>query len=471
MEYLTLLSQEFLLMALILIVLVIKLVEKEDHKRKNKTFAVVIGLLFLNFIAGLFMPFKGETFAGMFQVQEIEVWQKNILNAGLFLIGLQAYDWYRRSIKMLEFFMLLLFSLLGMFFMISSGHFLVFYLGLELATLPLIILTAIDIKKQRSAEAGMKFILSSMFSSAILVMGLSFIYGGAGSFYFSSISLVGANVILIAGLALLITGFAFKLSLVPFHLWTADVYEGAPINVATFLSVISKGAVFFIFLTTLYKVFPGIEYIWDKLIMGLAVITMTVGNLFALRQTNMKRFLAFSSIAQAGYILLGVVAGGAMGVTAVTYFILVYLFSNIAAFGVASAISARTGKENITDYNGLYTSHPMLSIVLFMALFSLAGIPPLAGFFGKFFLLMAAAGKGLYILVAIAAVNMIISLYYYLKVIKAIFMDKTETPVRAFKSSLATRISLTVCAVGIFTIGFFGYIYDFIHELSLIIFP
>ena len=471
MEYLQLLFQEFLLMAVILIIFMMKLVGQENNKRNTAGFLAILSLLFINFIAGLFMPFEGTAFAGMFEVREIDIWQKNILNAGLFLIGLQSYDWFRRNRIMPEYFMLLLLSLLGMFFMISSGHFLVFYLGLELATLPLVVLTAIEKKKQRSAEAGMKFILSSMFSSAILIMGLSFIYGGTGSFYFDQIAIATSNILIVAGLAMLITGFAFKLSLVPFHLWTADVYEGAPVNVTTFLSVISKGAVFFIFLTTLYKVFPSIEFIWDKMVMVLAIITMTVGNLFALRQTNMKRFLAFSSISQAGYILLGVVAGGAVGVTAVTYFILVYLFSNLAAFGVASAISVRTGKENISDYNGLYSTHPLLSIVLFLALFSLAGIPPLAGFFGKFFLLMAAAGKGIYWLVFIAAINMIISLYYYLKVIRAIFMEKNEKPLRVFTSSIFTRLSLTICALGIFVIGFIGYIYDFIYEISLIILP
>ena len=471
MEYLQLLFQEFLLMAVILIIFMMKLVGQENNKRNTAGFLAILSLLLINFVAGLFMPFEGTAFAGMFEVRVIDIWQKNILNAGIFLIGLQSYDWFRRNKIMPEYFMLLLLSLLGMFFMISSGHFLVFYLGLELATLPLVVLTAIEKKKQRSAEAGMKFILSSMFSSAILIMGLSFIYGGTGSFYFDHIAIATSNILVVAGLAMLITGFAFKLSLVPFHLWTADVYEGAPVNVTTFLSVISKGAVFFIFLTTLYKVFPSIEFIWDKMIMVLAIITMTIGNLFALRQSNMKRFLAFSSISQAGYILLGVVAGGAVGVTAVTYFILVYLFSNLAAFGVASAISVRTGKENISDYNGLYSTHPLLSIVLFLALFSLAGIPPLAGFFGKFFLLMAAAGKGIYWLVFIAAINMIISLYYYLKVIRAIFMEKNEKPLRVFTSSIFTRLSLTICALGIFVIGFIGYIYDFIYEISLIILP
>lgn len=199
----------------------------------------------------------------------------------------------------------------------------------------------------------------------------------------------------------------------------------------------------------------------------LAVLTMTIANLFALRQNNLKRFLAFSSIAQAGFILLGIMGADANGMTSVVYFMFIYVFTNLAAFGVVSAISFETGLETIPSYNGLYRTNPLLSLTMMLALFSLAGIPPVAGFFGKFFLFTAAASKGYYILVLIAVLNATVSLYYYLRVVKAMFIDKNENPIPYFKSDLITRISLVICLLGVFAVGFFGSIYEFFHTLSV----
>ena len=259
----------------------------------------------------------------------------------------------------------------------------------------------------------------------------------------------------------------FKISLVPFHLWTADVYEGAPVNVASYLSVISKGAAAFIFTIVLYTVFYSIAEMWKELVYVIAVITMTIGNLFAIRQKNMKRFLAFSSIAQAGFILLGIIDGTALGMSTVIYFVLVYIFSNLGAFGVVSAISVITGKENMDDYNGLYKTNPKLSLTMMLALFSLAGIPPVAGFFGKFFLFTSAAHQGYYWLVFIAVLNATISLYYYLLVVKAMFINKNDSPIAYFRSDLTTRAALLLCVIGIFFIGFLSPIYEFIKMLSI----
>ena len=235
---------------------------------------------------------------------------------------------------------------------------------------------------------------------------------------------------------------AFKISIVPFHLWTADVYEGAPVNITSYLSVISKGAAVFIFIIILFTVFPCNNDHLAEDYLCTSILTMTIGNLFAIRQQNLKRFLAFSSISQAGYILLGIIGGNQLGMASVIYYILVYIFSNLGAFGVVAAISNATGKENIDDYNGLYQTNPDLSLIMTLALFSLAGIPPVAGFFGKFFLFTAAAEKGFYILVLIAVLNTIISLYYYLLVVKAMFINKSENPIEKFKSDFPTRFAL-----------------------------
>lgn len=205
---------------------------------------------------------------------------------------------------------------------------------------------------------------------------------------------------------------------------------------------------------------------WQKTIYVTAVLTMTIGNLFAIRQQNLKRFLAFSSISQAGYLLLGFIGGNQLGMASVIYYVLVYIFSNLGAFGVVAAISNATGKENIDDYNGLYLTNPGLSLVMTLALFSLAGIPPVAGFFGKFFLFTAAAEKGFYWLVLIAVLNTIISLYYYLLIVKAMFINKSESPIEKFRSDIPTRFALAVCIAGIVITGFASVIFEAIRNLS-----
>ncbi len=207
-----------------------------------------------------------------------------------------------------------------------------------------------------------------------------------------------------------------------------------------------------------------------QIIKSLAVMTMTIANLFALRQDNMKRFLAFSSIAQAGFILLGILGANDLGMAAVVYFVLVYVFTNLGAFGVVASIYNASGIETIKGYNGLYKTNPKLSLLLTVALFSLAGIPPVAGFFGKFFLFTAAAGRGYYILVLIAVLNATISLYYYLRVIKAMFIDANEHPIPMFRSSTTMRISLIMCLSGIFIIGFASGIFEYIREISQLFF-
>jgi NADH-quinone oxidoreductase subunit N len=206
--------------------------------------------------------------------------------------------------------------------------------------------------------------------------------------------------------------------------------------------------------------------VWENMIYGIAIVTMFIGNLFALRQQNMKRFLAFSSIAQAGFILLGLLPGNQLGTATIVYFVLIYIFSNLAAFGVIQAISLQTGKENMKDYEGLYRTNPNLSLIMMLALFSLAGIPPVAGFFGKFFLFTAAASKGYYLLVFLAVVNVTISLYYYLLVVRAMFLRKSENAIPYFKSTLYMRLGLIITALGILVIGLYSPLYTYIFELS-----
>ncbi len=454
------------LLAVIIIVAEIFMAEKSKHHVVNLTI-----FLFLLTTAIGFLPIKeGTLFGGMYSNDLFRATLKNILNIGVFIIFLQSAFWIKKDEnkgKVSEYFLLMISTLIGMNFMISSGDFLMLYLGLELATIPIAALAAYDKYKNNSAEAGIKLILSSALSSGILLYGISMIYGTTGSVYFTEVAAnFGRSSLQILGFIFFATGMGFKISLVPFHLWTADVYEGAPINVTSYLSVISKGAAVFIFMIVLYKVFYHMVDLWNSLLYVLAVTTMTVGNLFAIRQNNMKRFLAFSSIAQAGFILLGIMGSNFAGITSVVYFVLIYIFTNLAAFGVVSAIYNASGKENMSDYASLYKTNPMLSLLMMLALFSLAGIPPVAGFFGKFFLFTSAASGGYYILVLIAVLNATISLFYYLKVVKSMFIDPSDHPIPHFKSDGYTKVSLLICTAGIFVIGFASVIYEYIYQLT-----
>ncbi len=462
-EMLTLMKSELVITLIIFLLLFIKI----GKGMKNETLLPVLQvLLLLNFIAGFFFNKSGQLFGDMFYTNSLIVLEKNILNLGVYLISLLCADWLKKTPHLPEFFMLMLSALLGMFFMISSGNLLMFYLSLELASIPVAAMANFDLEKKRSSEGAMKMILSSAFSSGILLFGISLVYGATGTISFAELpAQLDGSAFQILAFTMLIGAFAFKLSIVPFHLWTADVYEGSPIATTSFLSVISKGAIAFVFITALHRVFKPMFETWYMMLVILAILTMVVGNLFALRQQNIKRFLAFSSIAQVGFILVAISGNSVDAITSVVYFILIYTFSNLAAFGVATVIAEKTGKENIDDYKGLYKTNPFLSWILTLALFSLAGIPPTAGFFGKLFMISAGAAKGAYWFITIAALNMIISLYYYLRVVRAMFMDKNDQPVEPIKTNSTVKFALIVCAAGIVLVGLLSWIYDYIQSL------
>jgi len=460
---------ELLLTAIALILLMTDLMLKPSQKPRIIPVALV--LFSIHTIVGFLPVVEGILFGGMFRSTSLINMMKNVLNVGVLIIMLQSYTWIMKPEnrdKMSEYFILMFSTLIGMYFMISSGDFLMFYLGLETATIPLAALAAYTHHQTKSAEAGVKLILSSALSSGILLFGLSLIYGSTGSIYFSDVATLYSNAPMqVLAFLFFFSGLAFKISLVPFHLWTADVYEGAPINVTSYLSVISKGAASFILVLILYKVFYQLIDIWQEVLYIISILTMVVGNLFALRQNNMKRFLAFSSIAQAGFILLGMIAGSQLGMTSVIYFVLVYIFSNLGAFGVVSAIEASTGKVKMSDYDGLYNTNPKLSLLMMLSMFSLAGIPPVAGFFGKFFLFTSAASAGYYWLVFIAVLNATVSLYYYLMVVKAMFINKSDLPIASFRSDGMTRAGLILAGLGIVVVGFWSQVYEFIFSLSV----
>lgn len=463
-----LMRHEMLLTIAAVVILIAEIATSE--KNKSRIIPLAIGIFALVTLIGFIPGETGTLFGGSYQASPLTTFMKNVLNLGVLIIFLQAESWLKKEEnldKVSEYFLLTISTLIGMNFMVSAGDFLTFYVGLETATIPIAGMAAFDKYKSESAEAGIKLILSSALSSGILLFGLSMLYGATGSIYFADIAAkVTPSAMIALGFIFFVSGMGFKISLVPFHFWTADVYEGAPINVTSYLSVISKGAAAFIFSIVLFTVFKTLVTTWQPLIYTLAIFTMTLANLFALRQNNIKRFLAFSSIAQAGFILLGVLNAGELGMSAIVYFVLVYVFTNLGAFGVVSAIYDASSVETISGYNGLYKTNPKVSLLMTLSLFSLAGIPPVAGFFGKFFLFTAAAGAGYYILVLIAVLNATISLYYYLKVVKAMFIDPNDQPIPTFRSSNAMRVALVMCVAGVFIIGFASGIFEYIRSIS-----
>ncbi|MBE6317264.1 MAG: NADH-quinone oxidoreductase subunit N [Muribaculaceae bacterium] len=467
-----LMPQEIGLLLVFLLVFIYDTFMPERSQRYMPVFSVVMMALYTIYCfccpAGV-----GEAFGGMFESNSATWVMKNILNVGVVLVLLQAVKWTNSdfvSVRRGEFYELTLLTLLGMFLMISARHFLLFVIGLETASLPIAALAAFEKRYYESHEAAAKYIFTAIFSSAIFLLGISFVYGMSGSLYFKDIatSVMGNHsALLIAALAFVIAGVGFKLSLVPFHQWTADVYQGAPTAVTSYLSVISKGAAAFSFLVILVQVF-GSAYgqVWEWMLYAIIVLTITIGNLFAIRQRNLKRFLAFSSISQAGYIMLGVIAVNVMGMSSMIYYVLVYIFSNLAAFGVIAAIERQTGKVTMDDYNGLFKTNPWLAFTMMLAMFSLGGIPPFAGFFSKFFIFVGACHQGsvaIYVLVLIALVNTIISLYYYLLVVKAMFLRQDDCVIPKITSHWSERAGLILCTLGIIFIGLISCIYASIN--------
>ena len=456
---------EVLLATLIIFQLIYDLQERSG----SRVVFITTVLFFFLTVAGFLPSPDAILFGGMYVSDPLRLLLKNILTLCTLVVLLQSTTWLRQEEhrqKAGAFYLSLLATLLGMFFMISAGDFLMVYLGLELATLPLTLLAAFDKGLRRSAEAGIKLLMSSAVSSAVLLFGLSMMYGVYGTLHFSEIAAMSEESYLsVLALVFFLSGLGFKISLVPFHLWTADVYEGAPLAVTTYFSVVSKGAALFTLMLVLYFVLGHQTAVWTPALYFLAVITMVVGNLFALRQKNLKRFLAFSSITQAGFLMLGFMNSEALGMSTIVYFMLIYALSNLAVFGVLSMVSNATGKETMDDLNGFYRTNPGLSLIMLVALFSLAGVPPVAGFFGKFFLFTAAASGGQYVLVLIAVLNATLSLYYYLLVVKAMFICTSDSPIVALKATVYEKIAFALCLAGVLVIGFTSQVYDYVHSL------
>lgn len=458
---------ELLITVLIFILLLFKL-------GKGLPAKVLLTLVLLMLFGGVLLAFTGPSsgslFAGMFVVDPLQLVQKSILMGATMLLLMLNYDWLKKQEHLTEFLILLLAALLGMLLMISAGHLLLFYLALELSTIPVAALANFELDKKRSSEAALKMIYSSAFSSAILLFGISLLYGATGTLDMTELTKgLSWTPLVIMGMVFFLSGIAFKLSAVPFHLWTADVYEGAPIAVTAFLSVISKAATAFVLAGGLLKMLRPLSSVWLSLLLLLVVATLLVANLFALRQQNLKRFIAFSSITQVGFVLLCLMGGSvALAPATITYFFLIYSFTNLAALGIIGIVAANPEQERLSYWQGLYRNNKMLSWMMAIALFSLAGVPPTAGFFGKFFLIMVGAPfTGIYLLITVfVALTLVISLYYYLRVVRAIFIDRGEQEIPVVRVGPVAKLALWICLAAILLIGFFGSIYSALFQIS-----
>jgi NADH-quinone oxidoreductase subunit N len=357
-----------------------------------------------------------------------------------------------------EYYALVLFATAGMMLMASAGDLIVVFLSLELMSLSLYVLAGLFKTRLTSGEASMKYFLLGAFATSFFLYGIALIYGATGSTNLdriaASAAAKGGDPLVLVGLGLLLVGFGFKISSVPFHMWAPDVYEGAPTTITALIATGSKAAAFAALIRVLVVALRGMQPDWSALLWGVAALTMTLGNVVAIAQSNLKRMLAYSSIAHVGYMLMGLVAGGAQGAGAILFYLLAYTFTTVGAFGVI-ALCARAGEEavEVGDYAGLARRHPVLAATLALFLLSLIGIPPLAGFVAKFYLFGSAVRAGYIWLTVIAVLNSAVAAYYYLRVIVFMYMREPEGEGLAVTPSFAGGLALGVALVGIVLLG------------------
>jgi NADH-quinone oxidoreductase subunit N len=376
-----------------------------------------------------------------------------LLAAGL--TTLMSLDYVRElELPGAEYYSLILFATLGMMLMAAAGDLIIIFLGLETMSISIYVLAGLHRRDLKSNEAAMKYFLLGAFSTGFLLYGIALLYGATGTIKLAGLSTalsqpLGANPMLLVGIGMLLIGFGFKVAAVPFHMWTPDVYEGAPTSVTAFMAVGVKLAAFAGFLRVFVVHLAPVHAQWSPVLWVVAALTMTTGNLIAITQRNIKRMLAYSSIAHAGYILVAMTSASAIGGSSVLYYLLGYAFTNLGAFAIVIALGRRgSPNEMIEDYRGLAGRHPMLAAAMTLLLFSLTGVPPLAGFVGKFYMFSAALNEGYVWLVVIASINSTISAYYYISVIVRMYMDEggAEPSRLATRPALVATISIAVFA-------------------------
>ena len=457
----SLLAPEMLLAALGFLVLVVDLVLPQDRPARRNTAAAAVAVVGMAAIAAVAISTRPEAvesvYGGLLFIDAYALLFKTLFMGVGIAVVLMSAEYVGRVIRHPgEFYGLVVFAVLGSGLMASAGELLTAYIALELLSFCLFVLVGLTRGDRRSAEASTKYILLGAISSAVLLYGISLLYGTAGTTVFGEMDAqfwVNFSPTVIIGLAMLLAGIGFKLALVPFHLWAPDVYEGAPTPVTALVAVLSKAATFALLLRFLAEASVGTLDEWQLALAVLAALTMTVGTLTALVQRNVKRLLAYSSIAQVGFVMVGVVAMTEAGANAVVLHLVGYAFSNLAAFAVVVSLEAKTRKEEIADYAGLSAASPLMALVLTAALFSLAGLPIFAGFITKFYLFTAAADAGYLWLAALAITNSVISLYYYLRIVREMYITEPAVEPERIRLPALSAGALWALLAGTIAVG------------------
>jgi NADH-quinone oxidoreductase subunit N len=439
----------------------------EDESRDEPLLAFWITLLGLAaalfvvlFQAGALDRFAGDSLSGMFRVDAFGLFFTAILLVGTFLAVLLTVDYARREgFHTGEYYFLLLMAAAGGILMAQSANLVTIFLGLELLSISVYVLTGFERDRSRSVEAALKYFLLGAFSTGFFLYGIALLYGATGSFHLDAIAAAapapGEGLLFPAGIVLLLVGFGFKVAAVPFHQWSPDVYEGAPTPVTAFMAAVVKAAAFAAFVRVFLAAFGGFAESWVPLLAAIAVATMVVGNLAALGQTSVKRLLAYSSVAHAGYLLVALAARNELGAASFLFYLLAYTLMTMGAFGVVAALGRRgEPNERLEDLAGLGSRHPFLAAAMAVFMFSLAGIPPTAGFIGKFYIFGAALDAGLGWLAVVMVLASVVSLYYYLKVTVVMYMRDAPEPGRLRADPLLVA-ALAIAVLGVIQLGVF----------------
>ncbi len=461
-------SLEISVVGLGLVVLLADLWLPAERKRMlGYAAAAALGLLFLNsFTSHCSCASLGESaFGGMFVQDGLSVFFKRFFLLAAALVLILAVEFSDRiAAGVSEYFSLIVFALAGMLFAASSNDFVMLFVSIELITITFYVLTSFTRGKVVALEAGVKYLILGALSSAFMVYGIALVWGITGKFNFSELAMVAAtfseNKVFLFGVLFILVGLGFKIAAFPFQMWAPDVYQGAPTPTTAFLAIGSKAAGFVLLLRFLFTAIPSIAVHWEKLLIIISAFTILYGNLCAIPQRNLKRLLGYSSIAHAGYLLLGVAALNNAGQSAVLYYLSGYLFTTLAAFTVIALVMRHLDNEDISGLAGLNERSPLLAATMTLAMVSLAGIPPLAGFFGKFLLLKAViekgpANHGYYCLAFTALVGVVISLYYYFGVIRAIYWSKNVADASPIQLSSPIKFAICVCIAGMLWLGIF----------------
>lgn len=454
-------TMEFLVFCLGLILLLAKLVTKKDAKVPYNEITIV-GLVIAGVMGWFFKPELSVVFGGMYYTDNYSLFFKELIVVCAILICLASREFVeRKGLNEPEYYMLISFATLGMMNIASAGDLVTLFVGIELMTMSFIVLIGFDRHNALATEAGLKYLVLSALSTAVMLYGMSLIYGFMGTTVFlemsQNIHLFSESALMVMGLIFFLTGFAYKFSAVPFHMWAPDIYQGAPTPIAGFLAVGAKVATLGVFCRLLFNFFPYYAESWLPIVMALAMLSIIFGNLVAIPQRDIKRMLAYSSIAQIGYLLFAVAAANTFGIVAICFYVAAYAFANIGAFIAATQVELATGSTDMKKYVGMSKRSPLIAAALFIFMISLGGLPPTGGFIGKFMIFTSGIQAGYLVLAIVALLFSMVSVYYYLRLVRECYFAPIpeEADMEAIKCPWGIKLALAVCMIASIAMGLF----------------